>query len=175
MCVLDIKCFFFCVRLCFQHQIHKLTYSRHCASDLQTSHMTICSQGGSTSEDDELNKDAHHLFDLPQFFFWLARHFSLKGTWLYGNSTRGGMLNTPPSPSPALCTLQMSVWHPVHCSTRMVLKELLISMFSMLPETWMWQNRTMRVLQRGSALTPTKVRSRGVFNSIPTHQAGRTF
>jgi hypothetical protein len=40
------------------------------------------------------------------------------------------MLNTPPShPVPALWTLQMSVWHPVHCSTRMVLKELLICMF----------------------------------------------
>ncbi len=124
------KMIIFCLRLCFRHQIQKLTYWCHCASDLQTSHMTICSQGGSTSEDDELNKRCSSSIWSPQFFFWLARHFSLKCTWLYGNGNRGRMLNTPPShPVPALWTLQMSVWHPVHCSTRMVLKELLICMF----------------------------------------------
>ncbi len=137
----------FCVRLCFWHQIHKLTYSRHCASDLQTSHMTICSQGGGAHQKMmKWIKIAHHLCDHHNFSFGWQGISASKAHGYMATAPGGRMLNThphpvPSSPVPALWTLQMSVCHPLHCSTRMVLKEHFwsacsakCSMFSMLAE-----------------------------------------
>lgn len=133
----------------------------------------FAAKGGSTSEDDEVNKDSSSFMWSPPFFFWLAKHFSLQGTWLYGNSTRGRMLNTPPSRPPSsprplnftdVSVPPSALQHP-HGSERTsdlhVLLSVPCSHVLHASRTRMWQNRTMRVLQRGSALTPTEFIVRG--------------